>query len=208
MSVTGGDRVAMTTWKSLQGEFIPVFTSKRQATWAMKTRCLGEPFAMAEIKGEMFFLIVAPRKQTVIVNPGCPTGEVLLEPGAVQALADGSILKPITSVEKADEQVTILDPADYPTDFIQPLFQFLRGRPEVQAAWIFRKDPPTPPAKIRYEFALHITGPSGQVENDFVLVARAACPLGVDFGVVVPDRTHPATIHWMAHVPPFYRRPS
>ena len=141
MSVTGGDRVAMVSWKSLQGEFVPVFTSRRVATWAIKTRAPGEPYALAAVKGETFFLMVAPQKQMVIVNPGCPTGEVLLVPEAVQAMADGSIFKPITSVEKTEEQVIIMDPADYPTDFIQPLFQFLRGRPEVRAAWIFQQNP-------------------------------------------------------------------
>ena len=207
MTITGEDRMVMIGWTGLHGEYIPAFTSERQATWALKSRGEEEgKYAVAELKGEVFFTLVAGKKDAqVIINPGCPLGEVRLIECAIKGLATGSILRPVRSVEEATEQMIIMDPADYPTNFIQPLFEFLRGRPEVAAAWIFRQEPPTPPATVRYRIGLHITGPREQVQQDFVLVAKAARPPNVEFGVTVLDPTHPDTARMMRGVRPFYR---
>ena len=206
-TITGGDRLVLISWHGSHGEYVPVFTSERQATWAMKSRREEEePAYLAQMKGEVFFTIMATRKDAqVIINPGCPLGEARLIECAIKGLATGSILRPVRSVEEATEQMIIMDPADYPTNFIQPLFEFLRGRPEVAAAWIFRQEPPTPPATVRYRIGLHITGPREQVQQDFVLVAKAARPPNVEFGVTVLDPTHPDTARMMRGVRPFYR---
>lgn len=73
-----------------------------------------------------------------MLNPACGTGEFYLDLAAVRLLADGSILKPIQPAggPPVNRRMTIVKPENYPTDFLQPLFQFLRGGPEALAGWL------------------------------------------------------------------------
>ena len=128
-------------WKGSEGPCIPVFTSMDRANEACKK--IGVPdkkYALAEMNGQQLFAVLRLQQYPIIINPACGVATTYLDRNAMKMLADGSILKPID--ERAAQKsgnVVIVDPADYPTDFLQPLFQFLRKRTEVKAAWLFRQ---------------------------------------------------------------------
>ena len=208
MQFGNGDTVALSAWEGPKGTFIPIFTSVDRAEQALKT--VGAPdnqYSLAEMKGEWLFMLVACQQHGVVINPACGMAEFYLDLRAAKLLADGSILKPIAAGPQEHGRVIIVKPADYPTDFIQPLFRFLRGRAEVQAAWLFRREPAPDPANPYYVFGLLATGKIPALKHDFTIVAQSARVQGADFGVTLMDPNDPAMAKVMAKFPPFYAAP-
>ena len=209
MELQNGDEFNLTFWKNGEEQVIPLFTSGERAQQALES--IGEkdrPCCIAEMEGETLFRILQNYKTKVVINPALNPGGLHLDANAVRMLADGSILHPITGREQAHGRVKIMDPADYPTDFIQPLFEFLRQRKEVQAAWIFE----TPPheketAECHYVFGLLAVDAEEQLEQDFVVVAQNARPKGVQFGVVMLDPRDGPQAGIIAKCLPFYASP-
>ena len=68
--------------------------------------------------------------------------------------------------------------AKQPENFLQPLFEFLRRRPEVQAAWVFEEPQEEAAAGRHFVFALLAVDADEQLEQDFVVVAQNARPKG------------------------------
>jgi hypothetical protein len=100
-----------------------------------------------------------------------------------------------------------MDPADYPTDFLQPLFEFLRSRPEVQAAWVFEEPQEDAAAGRHFVFALLALDADEQLEQDFVVVAQNARPKGTQFGVMMLDPRDPVQSGIIRKCLPFYAAP-
>ena len=123
-------------------------------------------------------------------------------------LADGTILRPIPSSAQQQGRVKIVEPADYPTDVLQPLFRFLAGRPEVKAAWLFRQIEQPDPAKINYVFGLLVAcGSTEQLLQDFAVVAKSATRDEADFGVTIINSDEPSVAKIISKYPAFYAAP-
>ena len=98
-----------------------------------------------------------------------------------------------------------MNPADYPTNFLQPLFEFLRRRDEVQAAWVFES--PQESEEKHYVFALLAVDAEEQLEQDFVVVAQNARPKEVKFGVLMLNPLEAAERAIIGKYLPFYAAP-
>lgn len=208
MELEGGDALSFIVWEGPKGSFVPIFTSMERAEQAVKqVGAEDTQQSLAEMPGEMLFKVLTTQQRGVVINPACGMGEMFLDLNAVKMLADGSILKPIATGAKQGGGVKIVDPADYPTDFIQPLFRFLRGRAEVKAAWLLQRDPAPDPAKPFYIFGLLATGDAEQLEQDFAVVAQSSRLHGADFGVILLDVKIPKMAAVMAKFPPVYAAP-
>lgn len=197
-------------WKSSDGVRVPVFSSIERANEACKAIGVKDgTFAFAELNGQQLFHLLSCQPNEVVINPACKTGATFFDQNAIRMLADGSILQPIPPGEpQRTGQVQIVDPADYPTDFLQPLFRFLRERTEVKAAWLFREPEPTPDGKISYIFVLKSDGDPGQVALDFNIVAKSACPPDAIFGVTTWDPQNAGLVAATRKFPAFYSAPN
>ena len=203
-----GDTMTFSVWQSPKGQFIPVFTSLERATRAIEaTGAPDHRYAVAEMKGEWLFHAISGQKERVVINPACGTGEMYLDGNAVKMLADGSILKPMAPRAEERGALVVVEAADYPTDFIQPLFQFLRGRSEVRAAWIFREETPADAEKPTYVFGLLGPEITEELTQDFGIVATGACPPNAGYGLMSLSPDDPAEAAAMAKFPPFYAAP-
>jgi hypothetical protein len=99
-----------------------------------------------------------------------------------------------------------VNPADYPTDFLQPLFQFLRTRPEVKAAGLFREV--TPDGRPgSYVFMLKATGHEAALEQGFRIVANSACPKDAAYGVTFLRAKNAKHVAVTSQFAPFYAAP-
>lgn len=188
------------------GRRIPVFTSANCANEACKKiGARDRQFTFAEMQGKELFALLACQRDPIVINPACNTNATFLDLNAVKKLADGSILTPETGDMKHGT-VKIVDPADYPTDFLQPLFSFLRQRPQVKAAWLFRElsQPGTPTC---YVFVLKTTGDAPAVQRDFRVVASSTCPKGVEYGVTLLDPNNVELVKATSSFTPFYAAP-
>jgi hypothetical protein len=189
-----------------QGTRIAIFSSMKCANEACKK--LGIPdgqFALCLMIGKGLFDMIRHQTHAIVINPACHTNALFLDLNGVKMLADGSILAPETG-ENRRGTVQIVPPAEYPTDFLQPLFVFLRGRPEVKAAWLFREVQPKE-GGIHYVFILKMVGPDTGVLQDFRIIANSSRPKGADYGVTLFDPNHAELVKITSAHTPFYAAP-
>lgn len=194
-------------WESEeQGRTIPVFSSPHLARKAWRTVGVEDSaYVMGEMSGQDLFELLSFQPDSIVINPACSSNTMYLDVTAVKKLADGSILDP-EGGEMKEGIASIVDPADYPTDFLQPLFYFLRGRPEVRAAWLLQEDT-EPGVPISYVFVLQVTGQVLEVERDFRVVARSACPPNVGYGVTFFDPANESLVQLTREAMPFFAAP-
>jgi hypothetical protein len=207
-TIKNGDKLPkFVVWQSAdQGRRIPIFTSGRTANEACKKiGARHQQFAFCEMRGKELFHLLACQPDPIVINPACSTNALYLDLRAVKQLADGAILTPDPGVTRSGT-VELVDPADYPTDFIQPLFVFLRARSEVEAAWLFREVRPVD-APTGYVIVLKIVGEAGEVEKDFRIVASCACPQNIEHGIAVWDPNNADLIRLTSTATPFYAAP-
>ena len=208
-TIRNGDAMTFTVWENPKGKFIPIFTSIERAQAAIKnTGARENQYAVAEMKGKELFRAIACQEYGVVINPASGKVELSLDRRAARMLADGTILRPIPSTAQQQGRVKIVEPADYPTDFLQPLFRFLGGRPEVKAAWLFRQIEQPDPARINYVFGLLVACSSTeQLLQDFAVVAKSATRDEADFGVTIINSDEPAVAEIISRHPAFYAAP-
>jgi hypothetical protein len=207
-TVRNGDALPpFVIWESAeQGPTIPIFSSPHCAREAWREVGADDcAYVMGEMLGQDLFELLAFQPNSIVINPASCTSAMYVDATAVKKLADGSILDP-EGGEMKEGIASVVDPADYPTDFLQPLFCFLRGRPQVRAVWLLQEDT-EPGAPISYVFVLKVTGNVQEVERDFRVVARAACPKDAGYGVTLLDPTNEGLVQLTTEFTPFYAAP-
>jgi hypothetical protein len=211
LQVGNGSVMTFDVWNNGQEECIPIFTSQARAEQALKvTKRWDLPHATGEMRGQELFHCLTGQKEDykVVINPGCMPGGMVLDQDRVRELWDGSVFKALPPVTKVRRAAEIVDAADYPTDFIQPLFEFLRSKPLAQAAWLFRQSPPPKTGVTSYIIGLLTTGETGsELEQDLMVVGESVCPPDCSFGVTILDLKKPSVAQVAATFPPCYAAP-
>jgi hypothetical protein len=208
MEVGEGDQITVTFWKNGDEQVIPVFTSGERAQQALRAiGQKGQPWCLAEIGGDALFKILQSYHMKVVINPACPSGEMHLDANAVQKLADGSILQPTAGTLECQGVARPVDPADYPTDLLQALFEFLRSREDVQAAWILETQPEPGDPDRQYVFALLAVDAGEELEQDFIVVAQNVRSREASYGVMLLDPRLATHAKIIARISPFYAAP-
>ena len=212
MGLGNGDPLPpFVVWKNPKdGECIPLFTSIERAEMACKKIGASDTqYNLCEMKGAELFHLISCQPHHIIINPATDYGEFFLDNNGVKKLADGSILKPMDDIpQQIQGRMQIVEPADYPTDLLQPLFQFLRGRKEVRAAWLFKHAQPPDPNRPYYAFALKVTGDFRAVQQDFTIVLiNLSEKENMDFGTLQVDDSNPELIKVTEKFPAFYAAP-
>ena len=109
-----------------------------------------------------------------LVNKSCATPQLILPPQLMLAIASGEVFhsSKVTAAEIEEVALRLLDPADYPTDLIQPAFEILRKHRQFRAAWIFTRPPvatTSPPHPI-YQFIILMDPRDDHIYSEFNLV--------------------------------------
>ena len=99
-----------------------------------------------------------------VVNKNCVTGEIIIPPDLMRDLANGKALAPLGTDPETTMAVTLtlLDPADYPTHLVQPVFELIRQHRNFKAAWVFT-GPVTAPGKKRGYYLQFVMDPRDDV---------------------------------------------
>ena len=74
------------------------------------------------------------------LNKSCTTPQFIIPPDLMRDIASGVVFKPESTTDRGPaEEVSlkILDPADYPTELVQPVFEVMRKHRQFRADWIF-----------------------------------------------------------------------
>ena len=143
---------------------------------------------------------------TMSVNIGCATGDISLPPHSLLRLASGAAFQSVPDGPKENLILDKVDPADYPTDLVQAMFEVFRLHHQFRAAWIFTRTLPGQPATARkpYYIMIFMQPRDEAVFNDFSLVAKS---VRQDYEVnlsLTPDDTPECVADIFRQAPPFY----
>jgi hypothetical protein len=204
--ITNHDRIPLVKVQGPDGKvFVPVYTKARHAHHAMKS--MNQRFDILEMLGKELFDVLANHNVKVAINVRSGIGQIMMNENSVRKIADGSILETGRNSPTQNGAVQALEPADYPTNLVQPLFQFLRGRTEVRAAWIFRQVTPDPSAPPCYVIGLLMPQESDAVKQDVAIICKTSCPPPSSFGVTTLNPQEPVMAAVLKQFQPFYAAP-
>lgn len=123
------------------GIIVPLFSSEERVDEGMtKGNVPPLTYTGAVMPAPQLLEILGEVGLRAALNKSCATGEITLPPDLMRDLADGTALNPhpLSDGEvHRESMLQLIDPADYPTDLVQRLFELLRIHPEFRAAWIF-----------------------------------------------------------------------
>ncbi len=166
-------------------------------------------FCTAKMKAREMLEILGKMNMQALLNKGCSTGAFILPPDMMRDLASGEAFKPTVPTGKTEEfTLKIVEPADYPTDLIQPLFETLRRDRKFRAAWVFRKPEPTAEAGTRYMFMVVMNPRDEVLEHDFRIVLANTNQPPNEASATFVDESDAACIAVLLKAGrPFYRAP-
>jgi hypothetical protein len=149
--------------------------------------------------------ILSTQNTRAVLNPACGTGEVKLSPSLMASLIADARPSP-TPVADVSE-VAVVDPADYPTDFVQPVFEFMREHREFRAAWIFGNPDREHENAHGYVLAVLMEPRDETLIADLGIVIRGALTPELEVEVSILDPVEPATAELVRMVRPFHCAP-
>lgn len=208
LELAPGSPVTFTTWMMEGGEVVPLFTSPEQLKYAIRVRRDStRAYTLAELQGRVLMQILAEQDKNVTINPHSELAELLLEPQAVRRLADGSIFQTVTRSEQEQSMpMTILDPADYPTTLVQPVFEFIRQHEAFRAAWVFGEGLPATFQPGRYRMSFWMEPREERLEQELGMVMLASMREDLRCGMTMMSTEQAQSQEWTRHVAPFFRR--
>jgi hypothetical protein len=179
IELKNGMPLPFSQFEEKDGPVVPLFSSFERAREAMKkSRLPARTFSTGSMPAKQVLAILGRLELRAELNKSCRTGGLILPPNMMRDVADGSALQPDTEhPPRVQGKLQILDPADYPTDLVQPAFEALRQHRNFRAAWIFErgKGQPTPGGGRRYQMLILMDPRDATIFHDFNLVVNAAC---------------------------------
>jgi len=194
-----------------EGEAVLLYSSEVRAEEGLEAgQVPPNTYCTATMPARQMLEILGAMNMRALLNRGCATGCFSMPPDMMRDLASGAALEPhpLDGGEAEERVLSKIDPADYPTDLIQPLFESLRKRSEFRAAWVFRRPEPTPAGGTHYQIMLLMDPRDETVAHDFNLVLVSACkePDAVSFGLL-DEKDQAYTQALLNEAQPFYRAP-
>ena len=142
MAITNGSPIPFIKLQDQQGDVVPIFSSLERAEEGLKKGHVPDnTYLPSSMQAQQLLELLGHLKWRAVVNLSCSTGAMNIPYELMRDLANGTALKPL-DLDREDEQevkLQILNPADYPTDLIQPVFEVVRRYPNFKALWVFGK---------------------------------------------------------------------
>ena len=193
------------------GPVVPLFSSVARAEEAMERFQLPpRTYSLGTMDAKLVLGILGKGEMRAVVNKGCATGELTIPADLMRDVASGKVFEPMDlDSDEPDQRQTlkVLDPADYPTDLIQPLFETLRRYANFRATWVlgFPDEDALPVERRRYQLLVLMEPRDEVVFHEFAMVlgaVRTHIP-NVESGLLdETDRTYIAQV--FASAEPFF----
>jgi hypothetical protein len=179
MELKNGMPMPFVRFTTERGVVVPAYSSEARFYEGLeKIKLAARNFMAAEMPAVQALEIVGKMKLRLAINHGCATGSITLPPKTLCDVADATALQPLGMSSGRTEHLVLnkIDPADYPTDLLQAVFELFRKYRNFRAAWIFTRTvagQPTP--KFVPYYLLVLMAPRDEaIFHDFNLVAQAA----------------------------------
>jgi hypothetical protein len=179
LQLKNGSPLPFARIKDGDGQVVPLFSSSQRLDEGLrKAKVPPRTFSAASMPARQALEILGHVGLRAIVNKACATGSITIPPELMRDLANGKALKPLAMATGETRQVvlTILDPSEYPTNLIQPIFELLRKHKNFRAAWVFGAPVVEGfPRDPNIYYVLVLMDPRDQVLfHDFNMVTQAA----------------------------------
>ena len=189
-----GEPYPFTVLNDPEGESVPVFSSEARAEEGMRN---GNVPALTYVVGSLpamrLLAMLGGTKFGAVVNKSCPTGEIYIDSTLMRDLANGTALKPAESDASQHKQreVSVLDPADYPTEMIQRAFEFMLRHRNFRAAWVLGMEVSSRPS---YMLAVLMQPHDAVLFHDFNLTVHVSHSKDYDTYLKLLDKSDPECI--------------
>jgi SseB protein N-terminal domain/SseB protein C-terminal domain len=209
MQLQSGSPLPFVVLQDEAGEVVPVFSSEERVEEGLENgKVPPRTYLAGSMPARQVLEILGATGLRAIVNKSCATGSVVIPPDLMRDLANGTALKP-SSINRpsVERSLTRLDPADYPTNLIQPLFEHLRRHTNFRAAWVFGppKDAGTTEGKPVYQLAILMEPHDEALFHDFNLVIQAAKGKAYEVELALLDETDAEEVaNLFRQAQPFY----
>ncbi len=213
MPIRNGLEFPFFAYDGKQGEVIvPIFSSEARMDEALERgQVPPNTFVSGSMPGLQLLEIIGVMKFHAELNRSCQPGSFTLPPDLLRDLVSGAVFQPLHDDDEpeVERQFQFIDPADYPTDLLQPIFEVLRRHAHFRAAWIFgTTEPPDRPDRTRYELLVLMDPRDPAIFHELNLVAQnTRSKTGeVHLGHLPADE--PERVVFMEQAPPpFYAAP-
>jgi hypothetical protein len=147
IEMKSGMPLPFTRLQSEDGEVVVAYSSEERVMEGLKKSKVPPRTYMSAVMPALQVLeILGKMNLPMNVNRGCITGEVTLVPVLLRDLADGTALQPLGTGGKTKEvALDLINPADFPTDLLQPVFELFRKHKNFRARGFSAAPPPDNP---------------------------------------------------------------
>ncbi len=189
-------------------EVVPVFSSEARVEESLRTGNVPpNKFLCGTMPAVQVLEIIGKCGMAAVFNRGCATGELTLPPDLLCEIATGSIFQLVGPHETRSAAVTLLSPADYPTDLVQRAFEFIRNHRSFRAAWVFLlpADAAGSGSGLKYQLLFLMAPRDAALFHDLNLALHCSPPKGVEFEIGTVEGNDPVQIMTLfAKAQPFY----
>lgn len=193
-----------------EGEAVMLFTSEARAEEGLRAgKVPPNKYCTAAMPARQMLHLLGSLNLRALLNRSCATGCFMMPADLMRDLVNGEALRPRPLGKVSAQYVLrVIDPADYPTNLLQPLFESLRRHAQFRAAWVLQRPEPTVGGGTHYEVMLLMNPRDEVVVHDFNLVLVSACaePDEVSFGLL-REEDHAYTRSLLKEAAPFYVAP-
>jgi hypothetical protein len=205
IEIANGQPFPFVLLREPKGQAVPVFTSEARAEEGLRRGKVSKyAYSICHLQAMQFLEILGTTKFGAIFNKGCPTGSITIWPDLMRDLVSGAALK-ATEMAKAETEhntLTLLDPADYPTEMVQRAFEGLRRHKNFRAAWVLGKPPTDRP---HYQLLVLMDPREDVIFHDLNLVVHAQHSKSYETDMGLVDEQNPAYVASLfQQAKPFY----
>jgi hypothetical protein len=196
-----------------EGAVVPLFSSEARLEEGLKKgRVPARTFSAGSMPAQQVLAILGQTKLRAVINKSCGTGQIIIPPDLMRDLASGKALAPLPLGQERHKKgvLKIINPADYPTDLIQPVFEFMRRHAGFRVAWIFdsSKVVDKPVAGRCYQFLFVMQPRDEVIFHDLNMTIQAARAAADEVGLGLLDETDENYIAKLfRQAPPFFKAP-
>jgi SseB protein C-terminal domain len=209
LKLENGMQCPFVMFEEEEGTTVALFSSEARAEEGLKKGGVKEnTFAVGAMPAKQMLEVIGKMNLHASMNKGCATGTFFFGPDLMRDLVSGKALEPLDTGPTEQRTLDLIDPADYPTDMIQPLFETLRRYRSFRAAWICRRREPAPGGGAHYQFLLLMQPRDEKARYDFNIVLQTVRDESDDVSFDCVDEKDEEYIRYLLErAMPFYTAP-
>lgn len=196
-----------------EGEVVvPIYSSAERVDESLRRGQVPEnTFVSGSLPALQMLDVIGVMNFHAELNKSCQPGSFTMPPNLLRDLVSGAVFEPIGDEgPERERRFLFIDPADYPTEVVQPIFEVLRRHANFRGAWFFGSPEPSEKAgRTRYELLVLMDPRDPTIFHELNLVAQntGSKTAEVHLGHLPADDPAQLEAFMEQAPPPFYAAP-